>query len=105
VLGGLEDYLLLHLLNVSSFFAFVWLPPQVGLSSPTASRGAVASGFVLVGYLLEVACDIFVPEVVTVLAPLLEVGALISRVPHVVAEFAVFLREGLATHQGNVAYE
>jgi len=76
VLGGLEDYLLLHLLNMSGFFAFVWLPLQVGLSSPTTSRGAVASRFALAGYLLEVACDSFMPKVVTVPAPLLEAGAL-----------------------------
>ena len=105
MLSGLEDYLLLHLLNVSSFFAFVWLPLQVGLSSPTASRGAGTSRFVLAGYLLKVACDIFVPEVVAVLAPLLEAGALISRVPHIVAKFAVLLRDGLATRRGNVAYK
>jgi hypothetical protein len=42
-------------------------------------------GFALVGYFLKMACSIFMPEVVTVLALLLEASVFVGRVPHDIA--------------------
>jgi hypothetical protein len=52
------------------------------------SRGAIASSFMLVGYLLVVAYSIFMPKVEAVLALLCKACAFVGRVLCNIAEFA-----------------
>jgi hypothetical protein len=78
-LGGLKDYFL-HLLNMSSFFTLVGFlslhPPLL----PSASRVEAFSSLKLLVHLLEMAFGFFMPNDVTVDAPLHKAWAIICIV-------------------------